>query len=185
MALDFSGLFGPTAAQGQQGGQREAREQEQPAQEPPEASQEAQAQQQRSFSLDRAAEERRRVSEAYKRQAEAIRKSERLRTEITKGIKRGEPVQLLFLKALECVSVATGDTVFLDQNRESYIAIYGIGLQQPEAAAVELAEVQKRLERLQETYKEEWPTAGDKERIGAAIRAHRERERQLAAIVDA
>lgn len=55
------------------------------------------------------------LSEAYKECQNNIKRSETLRTEILKGVSAGEDIQSLFLKAAECISRMTGDSVFLDQ----------------------------------------------------------------------
>ena len=49
---------------------------------------------------------------------ENIRKSERLRCKINKDFKSGTPIELILLDCLEVISLMTGDTVFLKQNRK-------------------------------------------------------------------
>lgn len=179
MELDFSGLFGGPSKP-QKATTATGRVDIPPQEKTPT---EASKPPIKDLSLERDAEERQRVADNYKRQAEAIRKTEMLRTAITKGIKRGEPLPVLFLQAIECAGVATGDRVFIDQCKADLVTVYGIGLHQPEAAAVELGEVRERLGNLERAYNKEWITPDEKQRIAAAIRAHRERETHLAAIV--
>lgn len=181
MELDFTGLYAPHKPQ-----EAPARADVPPgrgnAAEGHTAPQEAAA---RPLSLERAAEERQRVADEYKRQQEATIKTAALRTEILKGLRAGEPLPVLFLKAIECAGLAIGDMVFIDQSRGDLLSVYGIGLQEPEAAAVELGEVRARLDNLERAYKRDWPSPEDKQRIATAIRAHREREAHLQAIVGA
>ena len=54
--------------------------------------------------------------ELYFKMADNINKSEKLRVEITKGIKRNDPIDELFIAALKCISLMTGDEVFYNQN---------------------------------------------------------------------
>jgi uncharacterized membrane protein YqiK len=49
---------------------------------------------------------------------DAIRVSEQLRIEITKGVQSGEPLNVLFLKACKAISLITGDRCFYDQINE-------------------------------------------------------------------
>ena len=51
-----------------------------------------------------------------KDQAERIRVSERLRIEITKGLKSGSNPSDILLIALECIGVMTGNKIFYEQN---------------------------------------------------------------------
>lgn len=48
--------------------------------------------------------------------AENIKLSERLRSEINIGTKAEESIEALYAKALKCISLMTGDTVFYEQN---------------------------------------------------------------------
>lgn len=59
--------------------------------------------------------------ELYHKLGENIRKSERLRAKITHDIKDNVSSDDLLLTALECISLMTGDTVFLNQNKEAII----------------------------------------------------------------
>lgn len=57
------------------------------------------------------------IHQTYKQQQEYIRKAGALRAEITKGIQAGQDHYTLLLKAIECISVMTGDKIFLEQNK--------------------------------------------------------------------
>jgi hypothetical protein len=57
--------------------------------------------------------------ELYFKMANSINKSERLRGELTKGIKDHKPVDDLLLIALECISLMIDDKTFYNQNIEN------------------------------------------------------------------
>ena len=57
--------------------------------------------------------------ELYFKMVDSINKSERLRVELTKGIKDNKPVDDLLLLALECISLMTGDKLFYNQNMQN------------------------------------------------------------------
>lgn len=54
--------------------------------------------------------------ELYFKMADNINKSEKLRIELTKGIKDHKPIDDLLLIALECISLMTGDKAWHRQN---------------------------------------------------------------------
>ena len=114
-----------------------------------------------------------RLAANYKRQQEHIRKAGQLRADINKGIQAGEPVYKVLLKAIECISLMTGDRVFYDMNKNNLQTIYGI-LGEPEVIAVERQEVEQRLKRLMAAYEQDQP-ADAKRRIKNAIKAHQEK----------
>lgn len=49
-----------------------------------------------------------------------IKKSETLRAEILKGQLAGESTDILFIKAVECISLMTGDTAFYNQIKRKH-----------------------------------------------------------------
>jgi len=118
-----------------------------------------------------------RLAATYKKQQENIKKSEQLRAEINKNIQAGEPVYKVLLKAIECISLMTGDRVFYDMNKNNLQTIYGI-LGEPEVIAVERQDVEQRLKRLMAAYEKE-KDPGAKQRIKAAIKAHEEKIKTL------
>lgn len=63
-------------------------------------------------------ERERQSLERYKEIGENIIKSERLRAELTKGIRAETPIDDLLLMALECISLMTGDKTWYKQNIE-------------------------------------------------------------------
>lgn len=60
-----------------------------------------------------------RLKKIYMQQAENIRKAKNLPTEILMGAKKGEDIYSLFFKAVECISLQTGDTVFPKECRKA------------------------------------------------------------------
>ena len=118
-----------------------------------------------------------RLAATYKKQQENIKKSEQLRAEINKNIQAGEPVYKVLLKAIECISLMTGDKTFYDINKNNLQTIYGI-LGEPAAIEIERQEVEQRLKRLMAAYEKE-KDPGAKQRIKAAIKAHEEKIKTL------
>lgn len=118
-----------------------------------------------------------RLAANYKRQQENIRRAGQLRAEINKGIQAGEPIYKVLLKAIECISLMTGDKLFYDMNKNNLQTIYGI-LGEPAAIEIERQEVEQRLKRLMVAYEKE-KDPGAKQRIKAAIKAHEEKIKTL------
>lgn len=118
-----------------------------------------------------------RVAGVYRKQQENIRKAGGLRTEITKGIQAGQSTYQLLLKAMECISLMTGDGGFYSQGKGDLQKLYGI-FGDESAKESELEEVQQRLTRLLEAYDRE-QNADDKRRIKTAIDRHQERINEL------
>jgi len=117
-------------------------------------------------------EDHQRSLEAYRAYQENTKRSEQLQSEILKGIKAGEDVYSLFLKAAKAIALMTSNSLFYSQAEADLIAIYGRGLQEKPPLQRELQEAQKRLQRLLEAEQREQPP-DSKERIHRAIEAHR------------
>ncbi len=117
-------------------------------------------------------EDRQRSLEVYRTYQENIKTSSQLQTEILKGLKAGEDVYSLFLKAAKAISLMTANSLFYSQIEADIEAIYGRGLQHKPPLQKALQEVQERLQRLLEAEQRE-PEGNSKERIKAAIKAHR------------
>lgn len=109
----------------------------------------------------------------YKKYQENILKSGVLRTDITKGIQEGQDPYNLLLKAIECISLMTSDSLFYTMNKDNLQAIYR-ALGQPAALEVERQEVQERLTRLEQAYEREIES-DCKSRIQNAIKRHKEK----------
>lgn len=118
-------------------------------------------------------ENRQRSLEVYKTYQENIKTSSQLQTDILKGLKAGEDVYSLFLKAVKAISLMTSNTVFYTQAEADLKAIYGRGLQHKPPLQMELQEAQKRLQRLLEAEQRE-TEPDSKNRIQRAIKAHRD-----------
>lgn len=120
----------------------------------------------------------------YREYQHNIKESESLRTAILKGAKAGEPPVALLLKAVKCISLMTGDTVFYSQLEGDIKSIYGAGLLEPEPLKIEIQETQERLQKLQKALERDTETADSKERIKRAIEAHKARISQLQGLIE-
>ena len=67
--------------------------------------------------------------EVYAAHQEAIMKSGQLASDITKGVQAGEKLENLFLKAIECISLMTGNSLFYELNKSNLKHIYGIDIE--------------------------------------------------------
>lgn len=131
-----------------------------------------------SHKLDAERQERARLREMYSTYQENIRRAGSCRSDILKGMKRGEDPLALLLKAIECISLMTGDTVILEQGKADILAIYGWGLGEVAPLQTQLEEARTRLDRLTgQEPREGLPPAeysNAEQRIQGAIREHRE-----------
>ena len=110
----------------------------------------------------------------FKGYQEAIKQSELLQCDILKGVKEGENIYSLFLKACKVISVINSNKVFYEQAQEDIKAIYGAGLAEPAAAEIFEAEVKARLDKLEQAVKGDLDEA-EKSRIKTAIAQHRKK----------
>lgn len=134
------------------------------------------------YRLEKEKTEREKLREAYSAYQQNIKRAGSLRAEVLTGMKRGEDPARLLLKAVECISLMTGDTAIYTQAQEDLLTIYGWGLGEPAPLQEELKQAQKRLKRLEAV---QVPTGGER-RIQGAILAHRELIQRLEdAIADA
>ena len=121
--------------------------------------------------LSKEKQERENTRQMYDSYQQNIQRAGMLRSEIIKGIQRGEDPLAILLKALECISLMTGDTAMYSQSKEDLLAVYGWGLGQPAPLKKELESAKKRLAML--TRPEIAQTAPDaQKRIQGAIEAH-------------
>jgi hypothetical protein len=128
-------------------------------------------------------EDYRRSLEVYRTYQENIKTSSTLQTQILKGLKAGEDVYSLFLKAAKAISLMTSNSVFYSQTEEDLKAIYGRGLQEKPPLQIELEEVQGRLQKLIEADKRE-KDSDSKERIQRAIQAHKNKATELREMIE-
>ena len=115
-----------------------------------------------------------RIKEVYKAYQNNIKTSGALQAEILKGLKMGEDIYRLFLKAVKAISLMTSNSVFYTQSEQDIKITYAIGLQEKVPLQIELKEVETRLKRLQEALLREDNT-DDKRRIETAIKVHKEK----------
>lgn len=142
------------------------------------------AQQAKKLYLDtqREREERQRILEIYRTYQENIKTSSRLQAEILKGLKAGEDVYILFLKAAKAISLMTSNRLFYSQVEADTMAIYGEALQGQAMLHKELREAQKRMQRLVEAeQREQFPDS--RGQIKKAIDAHRKKIAELEAMI--
>lgn len=114
----------------------------------------------------------------YHAYQENNKRSTLLQSEIRKGVRTGEDIYNLFLKAVEAVSLMTDNPLLYEQVRDDVIAIHGEALLQETPLKWELDAVQERLERLQGALDQQEDPEG-KRSIQAAINAHRAEEKRL------
>ena len=76
--------------------------------------------------LDKIKEERAQLREAYKDYQEKIKTSSDYRIMINKGVKSGEPIESLFLRAVKCIELMTGDTTVYTGAKKALVELYGI-----------------------------------------------------------
>ena len=193
IVLDFAGLFSPIE------GEKQAPESPtEPLlraveyktitepQEPAERLTEGlEGQQAKKLYLDaqREREDHQRSLEAYRAYQENTKRSEQLQSEILKGIKAGEDVYSLFLKAAKAISLMTSNSVFYSQIEDDTRSIYGRGLNYKPPLQKELQEAQTRLQRLTEAEKRETET-DSRERIKRAIEAHKRTIAELVTMIE-
>lgn len=70
-------------------------------------------------------EDHQRSLEVYRAYQENTMKSEQIQAEILKGIRTGEDVRSLFLKAAEAIAIMTNNPAFFSQIEEDTQRIYG------------------------------------------------------------
>lgn len=117
-------------------------------------------------------EDHKRSLEVYRHYQENIKTSGQLQTDILKGVQAGTDIYSLFLKAAKAISLMTSNSLFYSQIEADIEAIYGRGLQHKPPLQKALQEAQERLQRLLDAEQRE-PEGNSKERIKAAIKAHR------------
>ena len=129
--------------------------------------------------LGRDKEDRARLLDTYRKLQDNIKASGTLRTDIIKGARAGESITALFLSAVKCISLMTGDTVFYSQIEADVKAIYGEGLLEPEPLQIQIHEVEERLEKLQCSLTRAGIAPDDRQRIQNAVQAHQRKREEL------
>ena len=123
--------------------------------------------------------ERERAICVYKEYQNNIRLSGQLNTEIIKGLKTGEDIYRLFLKAIKSISLMTSDNAIYPIAEQDIREIYGIGLQEPLPLQIELEQVEERLARLEKAEVERSGTT-----INKAIEMHRKRAEEIKRLIE-
>lgn len=124
--------------------------------------------------LDKEKIERKNSRQMYSSYQQNIKRAGTLREDIAKGLKRGEDPLAILLKAIECISLMTGDTAIYTQGKEDILAIYGWGLHRPAALSVKLEEARYRLAMLTRPELAEDTPPDAMKRIEMAIQANKE-----------
>lgn len=118
----------------------------------------------------------------YKKYQENIMISSQLQTEILKGVKAGESVYTLFLKACKAISLMTSDSLFYTQLEADIKDIYGQGLLEAVPLQMELQTTEERIARLREALERDIePRARD--RIQLSIKAHEAQKAELESLI--
>lgn len=98
--------------------------------------------------------------------------------EIAKGIKEGQDIHILFLKALKALELVTNNKM-LESAAADYLAIYGAGFGTSSLLKIELEQIQQRLNKLEQAAADETISSGERDRIIGAINQHRARIEQI------
>ena len=127
----------------------------------------------------------RRAAAVYKTYQDNIKRAGTLRTEIIKGVQRGESKTSLFLKAVEVIGLMTNDNVFVQQVKDDVRAIWGHGYVDADTIRMEVGEMKETLERLNASISRE-EADGDRntlQRLKNAAQRHSERLDELERIL--
>lgn len=127
----------------------------------------------------------RRAAAIYKTYQDNIKRAGTLRTEIIKGVQRGESKTSLFLKAVEVIGLMTNDNVFVQQVKDDVRAVWGHGYIDADTIRMEVGEMKETLERLNASISRE-EADGDRDtlqRLKNAAQRHSERLDELERIL--
>lgn len=120
--------------------------------------------------------------EAYRKYQDNIRASEQYRAEILKGVRAGESIEPLFIKACKVISLMTAEPVFAEQIEQDVLTIYGEGQQAAAPLQMEAEQVQDRLTKMRQAL--QWEKDQEsRRRIQAAVAAHEDRLNKLQALM--
>ena len=126
--------------------------------------------------------EKERNLQIYREYQENKRVSGQLKVEILKGLKAGDDINILFLKACEAIGLMTSEKLFIKNVEADLKAVYGIGLLENRPLCIELDETRGRLTKLKAAQERE-REVDSALRIKAAIEAHTKRVEQLEALL--
>lgn len=125
------------------------------------------------YSLEKEKQEREQARCVYATYQQNIKRAGTLRRDIATGIKEGGNPLPILLKAIECISLMTGDTVLYSQCKEDIVSVYGWGLGDPTPLKEELEDAQKRLVLMTRAELDSQTPPDAQRRIQGAIKAHR------------
>lgn len=128
---------------------------------------------------DRQKEKLDKGEEVYRIYQANIKASQELQAEILQGLKEGEGIYRLFLKAALAITCMTGNDLFYDQASGLVVDIYSASVLDSEPLMIAYESAQKRLNKLKNAQKEQMPE-DNRQRIRAAIEAHEAMIRALA-----
>ena len=120
--------------------------------------------------------------EAYRKYQDNIRASEQYRAEILKGVRAGESIEPLFIKACKVISLMTAEPVFAEQIEQDVLTIYGEGQQAAAPLQMEAEQIQDRLTKMRQALQWE-KDQENRRRIQAAVAAHEDRLNKLQALM--
>lgn len=127
-------------------------------------------------------EDHERAVKVYKDYQAAIRASSQIQTEITKGLRAGEDIAALFLKAVKAIALMTGNEVFYTVTERDLREVYGLGLLEKPGLEMELAAVMERKSKLEASYDRETDTE-TKQHIKWAYMEHCKRAAELMGLI--
>lgn len=133
--------------------------------------------------LKREQDDHNRTQAVYREYQKNIKSSEQLRTDILKGAQAGEPATALLLKAVECISLMTGDKPFYSQIEKDLTSVYGEALLEPVPLRRELEAVNTRLDLLRKALQRE-SSGSDRQRVQTAIKAHEKKVWELEKLLE-
>jgi len=171
VSLDFTGLFGSADSQTPSNNNTP----EEPTAAPEQA-------RRLSVEYEQDKETYNRYIEVCKAYQSNIRAANGLICEITKGIRGGESIDKLFLKACKAISLMTDDSIFYDTTERDYREVHGIGLLREEALQVEFEATMARKQRLEEAYERETDSS-TREHIKWAFQDHIKRLVELDSLI--
>lgn len=113
--------------------------------------------------------EKERALSVYREYQQNIQTSAQLQADILKGVRAGEGIYSLFLKAVQAISLMTSNQNFYNQLESDIQTIYGKGLQEPIVLTIE--DIAKRYVKLMEAAERE-PDGDSKQLIYAAAKVN-------------
>ena len=110
-----------------------------------------------------------------------VKNTENIRGEILKAVRNAEPIEHLFMKSCEAISLMTGDRSFLQQIKEDMVKLYGYCLKDEEILSEREKELKDCLDKVKKYKSEEEKNLNQQDinRLNDVIRGH---EKEIAKI---